>query len=76
MAKSVLNIIVREADDEGLGTYAVVDIVQRHLPNEGYIAEGKERDKLRKDILKDVGRYLDMLLSGRADDIKIERDLR
>ncbi len=76
MANAVLNIIVRETDEEGLGTFAVVDILQRHLPGEGYIPEGKERDKLRKDILKDVGRYLDMLLSDQASDIQIERVLR
>lgn len=76
MAKSVLNILVREADEEGLGTYSLVDMIQHHLPNEGYIPEGKERDKLRKDILKDVSRCLDLLLNGSADDIRIERDLR
>lgn len=76
MTNAVLNIIVRETDEEGLGTFHVIDIIQRHLPENGYIPEGKERDKLRKDIMKDVGRCIDMLLSDRASEIKIERDIR
>lgn len=75
MTMAVLTTIVKEYDDEGLRTLSITEMLTRDIPV-APIYDEKERSKLRKAILKDLGRCVDMLLTGQGDIITIERHVR
>ena len=75
MGKVMLTTIVQEYDDEGLRTLSINEMITRELPSKP-VYDDTERAKLRKAILKDLGRCVDMLLTGQGDRITIERDAR
>lgn len=71
--KPVLLITVQEKDTEGLNALSIVDMLTRDMPSAGRIRADGNRGPLREAIMTDIGRYVDMLLDGTADDIRIER---
>lgn len=75
MDKAKLTIVVKEYDSEGCRTLSINEMLTRDLPIDP-VYDDKERAKLRKAILKDLGRCVDMLLTGQGDIITIERDIR
>lgn len=72
MTNPSLMIIVKEYDDEGLRTLSVNEMIAHEIPADPVFDE-KERAKLRKAILKKLGRCVDMILTGQGDLITIER---
>lgn len=48
-------------------------MLTRDMPSAGRIRADGNRGPLREAIMTDIGRYVDMLLDGTADDIRIER---
>ena len=72
MTNPRLMIIVKEYDDEGLRTLSINEMIAHEIPAEP-VHDDKARAKLRKDILKKLGRCVDMMLTGQGDLITIER---
>src|SRR3546814_18274707 len=73
MEKVMLTTIVKEYDGEGLRTLSINEMIRRELPTKPVYDE-KARAKHRKAILKDLGRCVDILLTGQGDIITTPRD--
>lgn len=67
-----LRIITREIDP-ATEAMSVVDMLSVNV--KGYSFKGdRDKAKIRKRVLSDVERYIDMILDGSADTITIEKE--
>lgn len=72
--KPTLRIVTHEDDIDHPGSYRILDMLERDMPTAGRIRDETERKRIRRAVMRDFGRYLDMMLTGDAAQVTVVRE--